>query len=315
MRWLDKGEEQIVKRTAWLPILLFALAGCGGGGNAPIITGITVSPGSVVTAGQSVTLTATVRNSTNLKQAVWSADGGTMSVDTGTRGVWIAPTDITETTVFTITLVATETTGLRGTASVKIAVEPGGVSTTALRITATTVQSSVVRPGGENTFSVSVSNSANLISVKWRATAGVFIQDDVPQVKWIAPTDVVGDQWVTIDVEVMGTQGEVDTKQMRVLVSGAGYSIITGFQVSPSATVNPGGEATVTVSVDDAASVKEVRWSANGGTLAVDTGTTCRWIAPRGVAKDTVYVITATVTNNRGLQSQGSVKVIVAGTS
>lgn len=309
------GRSGLPARAGLLLALTAVLAGCGGGGKAPIITGITVSPGTMVTAGTAVRFTATVRDSTALKQALWSADGGEMAVSVGLTGTWNAPEDVTETTTFNITLTVWETSGLTDTTTLKVAVSPAGLSTTGVRITGLSVQSSVVRPGGRNVFGVTVANQSNLVGVDWQATAGKFIQNGVSQVEWIAPTDVLDDLWVTVTVTVTGTQQEVDSKQLQVLVTGAGYSIITGFSVSGSGRVSQGEAVTVTVQVDDSSSVKEVKWTANGGTLSVDRGLTCRWIAPRGVPQDTVYLLTATVTNNLGLVSEGSVKVIVAGSA
>ncbi|MGQ9523393.1 MAG: hypothetical protein ACUVTZ_01005 [Armatimonadota bacterium] len=305
----------LTAQTAIALALATALAGCGGGGRVPIITGVTVSPGTMVTAGTSVRLTATVRDSTAVKQARWTADGGDMAVDVGLTGTWNAPDDITETTVFSITLIVEETTGLRDLATVKVTVSPAGYSTTAVRITGLSVQSSVVKPGGRNVFSVTVANQSNLVGVDWKADKGWFIQNGVSQVEWIAPTDVIDDLWVPITVTVTGTQQEVDSRTFQVLVSGAGYSIITGFQVSGAGAVSQGDVVTATVQVDDTSSVKEVKWTANGGTLSVDKGLTCRWIAPRGMRQDTVYILTARVINNLGLVSEGSVKVIVAGSA
>lgn len=305
---------RLVALAAALGIVVSLCSGCGGGGKAPIITGITVSPSNVVNSGTTVTLTATVRDSTKLKQAVWSADGGTMAVDIGLKGTWIAP-DVKENTTYTITLVATETTGLSDTQLVRVAVSPATTSTSGARITSLTAQSSVVKPGAEDTFTVTVANSSNLVDVSWSADYGSFVTNRGTTVKWLAPIDVQADQWVTINVVTTDTSGAADTAQLRVLVSGQGYSIITGFQVSGSGIVNQGDAVTVTVQTDDSTTVKSVKWTANGGIMSVDSGVTCRWIAPQGMAQNTVYVITATVTSQQGLVSQGSVSVVVKGTA
>ncbi len=314
-----KRGSQRKKIALWLALLggpgvLLFLVGCGGGAKTSIITGIRVSPSATVNPGDQVTLTATVTDSTQVRTATWRASGGTMAVSRGLTGVWVAPAELEEPAGFAITLEVFMNDGRKDQETVHIQVIAPDVSLSGARIINLTSSASIVGPGQEVSLQVSVANSSETARVSWSASAGHLVSEEGFQVKWIAPTQVEQDLPVTITVTTVGQKREVFSASLNLLVSAAGFPLITGFRVGTgtgSAVVNPGDTVPLTVEVQNAAEVATVHWSASSGIMAVAEGTQATWIAPTNVTQDTIAVITVEVTNNRGLKNQGKIQILV----
>jgi hypothetical protein len=94
--------------------------------------------------------------------------------------------------------------------------------------------------------------------------------------------------------------------------SGGNSAFVTGITVSPSASISAGDEVAITATVKDSTLFKSAKWSADGGTLAVGTGLTTRWVAPDDLKVAADFTITLLVTQTTGLTSLETVKIHVA---
>lgn len=307
-----------------LLLLAALLQGCNGGaGSSPFITGITLNPATgLVQPGDSVTLTATVQDDTLLKDSRWVASGGTLSNPVGLKDVvWTAPLDVADTTEYSITLVVTQTNGLTDTEVVRIGVQgTGGNGTTSgARITSITTSAATVQPGGTVTLTVSVADASAVAQIGWTADYGQLAQSVGTTVTWIAPADAPVNTRARITATAIGVSGDISTADVTLIVnpssttpSGGTVGLITGFKIGGPGAVSPQDTVSIEALVDDTSQLSGfIQWTADGGTLTTDRGSSVQWVAPDVVGTARVYTITATATNRRGEQNSASVRIVV----
>ncbi|HEY3284417.1 MAG TPA: hypothetical protein VGN26_19275, partial [Armatimonadota bacterium] len=294
--------------------------GSGTGGTTGFITGISLSGTGAVQPGDTVTLTATVSDSALLKSAQWSADGGTVTVPVGLKGVWVAPNPLAAAQDFHITLNATKTDGTVDSQVVTIHVAASSATTTtAVRITSITTSAATVSLGGTATLSVALSDTANLAYVGWTTDFGRLVQTVGTSVTWVAPVDAPLNSVAKITATAYSLTGETSPADVTLVVNSSSApstsgknGLITDLKItSASGAVNPGDTVTMQATVDDTTQVSIIQWSADGGTLNNDRGTTATWVAPDVTGAQRVFVITATSTNIRGDKNSGSIRVVV----
>lgn len=218
-----------VRRVAILVPLagLIFLVGCFWGRRAqttqpPVSIALTLSS-NIVTAGQSVTVTASVYDSSN-QGAMWTfspLDFGTLTNRTQTSVTYTAPAGFT--TATTVTITATSITNPDITSSVQISASP-------IIVALTPPSPQTVNQGGQINFNVSVINYATNPGVNWTLTpasgAGSLV-NVTPTIgaTYVAPATVLAPTTVTLTATSLENAAATASLRIAVLPAGGGPNV------------------------------------------------------------------------------------------
>lgn len=314
----------------WVALVLavgLTQAGCGGGA-PPAITRISVQ--DEAQAGQAVKASVDVGRPDLLSRVQWSVQPnvGRFLNDHENPVTWIAPADVTDGMVVTLTVKVTDSRGHVATDSRQIILHPANGATPPLSgplaVTSVTVSDGgqVTGPGQLVKVTAAVSRPDLVKDVQWTvdpADAGVLLVDNELTASWIAPTQVSQDTVVTLKVLVTGTSGEAVTGSTRVMVQPPGSGtqpqaplrITSVSQTQGNPVAAPGDVIKVQATVSGGHTLASIQWSADGGTLAVSQGDTATWIAPTSLSQDTTYTLTVVATDVSGASDRATFKILV----
>jgi len=227
-----------VRRVAILLLLagLMLLIGCwrhdAAITQAPVSIALTTSS-TVVTGGQTVTVTASVYDPSN-QGATWTLSPlnfGALSQSTATSVTYTAPVGFT--TPSTVTITATSITNPNISSSVRISVSP-------IIVALTPPAPQTVSQGGQIIFGVNVANYMTNPGVTWTLTPAIYV----------APTIVSAPTTVTFTATSMENVAATASLQITVLPSGGGPNVaiinVDGGPVPGQTYVN-GAFTTVTI--------------------------------------------------------------------
>jgi hypothetical protein len=262
-------------RQLWLAISLagiLLLVACGGGGNssvqAALPISITLTPSTtIVSLGQSVTVTATVYDQSN-QGATWSISPitfGVLSNQTPTSVMYTAPTSFSTPT--TVTITATSVTNPNITSSVQLSASP-------ITISLSPPSAQTINQGGQLFVFPTLTNDTLSQGVTWSLSpASGFGSLNSPQpfsVEYVAPAAVPGPTTVTITATSVASSSSTATVEVTVFPSGAGLNtavvLVDGGDVPGNAHAN-GAFTSVTICNPGSATVCQ---TVDG--ILVDTG-------------------------------------------
>jgi len=243
-------------------LVVFTLAGCGGGGTPAI--SVSVSPATVtLIGGGTQTFTATVSNDSTNSGVTWAATTG--SITSG--GVYTAPAVVT-TTSATITATSVHDGSKTGTATVTLT----PISVAVLPTTATLIG------GATQQFTATVTADGSSSGVTWSATIGSISTSGL----YTAPAVVT-----TTTATITATSVKDTTKTATATVTLTPISV----SVSPTTATLIGGatqQFAATVTADGSSS--GVTWTATTGSIS----TSGLYTAPAVIGSTLSATITAT---------------------
>ncbi len=183
---------------------------------------------------------------------------------------------------------------------------PGGNQPPAItNLTAAQMQ---VYPSGTSEIQCVASDAdGDKLDFTWSTTGGKF-SGAGPIVIWQAP-----EQYGTYEVKVVVSDGKGGSTQMSLnMTVGANQSpLINSFKADPS-TILYGGSTTLTcVAADPDGDVVRYSWTASEGTIT-GVGDKVTWVAP---GKGGEYTITVVVSDGKGGEMRGDVKITVTATT
>ncbi len=224
--------------TISLAGMMLLLAGCGGAGAGSTQTGspvsITLVPSAtVVTYGQSITVTATVYDQSN-QGAVWTlspASFGALSNQTATTVTYTAPTTISVPT--TVTITATSITNPNIASSVQISASAIQVSISANFQDGTVVplEDQTVNQGDQLLLTPNVTNDLKNQGVTWSLyppTGAGSLQDVTaipPFAYYAAPAAVTSPVTATVTVASVASPTSTASMKITVFPSGGGQNV------------------------------------------------------------------------------------------
>jgi hypothetical protein len=210
---------------------------------------IAITPSStLVTGGQSITVTASVYDPSNLG-ATWTfspLNFGTLSNQTPTSVTYTAPLGFTKATTITITAISIANPNIAS--SVQISVSP-------IIVGLTPPAPQTIGQGGQVIFGVSVANYMTNPGVTWSlypASGAGSLIDATPTIGaiYVAPTTVSAPTTVTLTATSIENPGATASLQITVLPSGGGPNVavinVDGGPVPGQTYVN-GAFTTVTI--------------------------------------------------------------------
>jgi hypothetical protein len=256
---------------------------------SPIVNSVTVSPATASAAtGGSLSFTASVQGSTSNKSVTWKALLGVITAS----GQYTAPAKA-GTDIVTATSVADSTK----TGGATVTVTGGPTSPTGPAVTSVTVSPSTASSvtTGTLSFTASVQGSTSNKSVTWKALLGTITTGG----QYTAPAKAGTDTVTAISVADASVSGSASVN----VTAAPQPPVVTSVSVSPASTsVNTGGGAQFTASVQGTVSDKSVTWAAALGTISSSGAYT----APNKAGTDTV-----TATSNADSSKSASATVTV----
>ncbi|MBN1207309.1 MAG: kelch-like protein [Myxococcaceae bacterium] len=289
------------------------------GNEVPVIDSLVASATSV-TAGGSLTLTATAHdpNPGDTLTYAWSASSGTFSAPTAASTTWTAPSSAG---VRTLTLTVTDSEGAAVSVSLAINVV-SGVSTgnAAVNISfnlwpvVSKVSASLNRlDAGQSTSLTATASDADgdALTYQWAATCPGAWTNASASVASFVPSSVPAGACnnCRLTVTVQDGRGGQTTGSVNLCVaaSSAQYfpPLVTNFYQSATG-ISPGQTVNFDVTaMDPQSSAMTFAWTANVGSLATaqNTASTSQivWTAPSCAQTGLTPTVTAAVTNAHGL--------------
>ncbi len=289
-----------------LSAFLFLICRCG---DTPTsITSITATPSEVV-AGETSTISCAISAGTSSSSSTvtytysWAATGGSFTTSFGNPVTWTAPTTAG---TYVITVNVSGTDGTSVSASVNIKVISSTESTTAPVINNIALSSTTIGTGGYSMITCEATSrvgSSESLSYSWSCSGGTLSSSVGKTIQWTAPATA---GTYTIAVTVSDSGGSKTGTASIIVTSGGTSSVIkiTSLSFAP-ATIYAGDAATFTCAATDSDGRDlTYAWTANGGTLASNIGTSVQWTAPttEGTViatvevSDTVYTVSQALT-------------------
>jgi hypothetical protein len=292
---------------AFIVSVVLVFTSCGGSTKSttpppanPISVTMATPSANNVTAGGSLTVTASVANDSANMGLAWSlscsqANCGSLSSTSGTSVSYTAPTSLSAN--LAVTIIAISKADSSKSASVALTITPAPVISVAI----TPSQAQSVAAAGTLQFSATVTNDSGNKGVTWslscvQALCGSLSSTSASSITYTAPASVAANLAVTLTATSVADSG----KSATVAISVAPIVVI-GVSVSPSTSqsVAAAGTLDFAATVTNDSGNKGVTWAlscsqAPCGSLSSTSANSITYTAPASVAANLSVTLTAT---------------------
>ncbi|OGC07623.1 hypothetical protein A2526_00755 [candidate division WOR-1 bacterium RIFOXYD2_FULL_36_8] len=264
---------------------------------SPVITSLTATPATgvpgfsstltCITAGSSSSSTET----TTSLSITWTADGGTLSSNTGKTVSWTAPT-----TEGTYTVTVSVSNGTYVTIGTLKLIVSSSSSSSVIKITSLSYTPTTLYGGDVATLTCSATDSSNLeLTYSWAATSGTLATTTGSSTTWTSPTTEGTYQVIS---NVSDTAGNTASEILSIVVKKKVDPPVINSITASSSTVTIGNQITLTCSATDPNNLTlTYAWSGEGS-FSEATKAQTTWTAPdtTGSRQLTITVSNGTLT-------------------